>query len=472
MPRTVSRLLRYAIGLLVVAGIGFTVKLWLFPTQVATRYVTAPVTRGDIEQTVIATGTLEARNLVSVGAQVSGRVVSLKVDLGDAVTQGQLIAEIDSLPQQNALRNAEAGLATLRAQRTARVAALKQAELTFKRQQEMMSADATSRAEYEAAEATLASTRADITALDAQIEQGSIQVDTARLNLGYTKILAPMDGTVVAVVTKEGQTVNANQSAPTIVKLAELSTLTIKAQISEADVVKVKPSQKVWFTILGEPDRRYYAELRAIEPAPESIANESGSSSSSSSSSSTAIYYNGLFDVPNPDGKLRISMTATVNIVLGEARDALLVPASAIVTGAGSRSGGPQRRSAAPTAGTAAAAAAPTTTPPASGPATTATAAAPAQRPSAQGADDGERPRRRREATDGEPPAPPRFVRVLDAEGAVVEKPVRVGLNNNIQAEILEGLAEGDEVVLGQSGSAAAVGTGRRAMGIRPPPGF
>jgi macrolide-specific efflux system membrane fusion protein len=459
MPRTSSRLIRYALAAVVLIAAGLLLKAWLFPAPAAPRYVTAAVTRGDIEQTVIATGTLEARNLVSVGAQVSGRVVSLKVELGDAVEQGQLIAEIDSLPQQNALRNAEAGLATLRAQRSARVAALKQAELGFKRQQEMMSADATSRAEYEAAEASLASTRADISALDAQIEQGSIQVDTAKLNLGYTKILAPIDGTVVAVVTKEGQTVNANQSAPTIVKLAELSTLTIKAQISEADVVKVAPNQKVWFTILGEPDRRYYAQLRAVEPAPESIASET-TSSNASSTSSTAIYYNGLFDVPNPDGKLRISMTATVNIVLGEARDALLVPSSAIAAGGGSRAGagGPPRRAAADT-----------------GAPNTEAAGAAASASTSRGAEaGGERPRRRREAAadGGERPAATRFVRVLDAAGEVVEKPVRVGLNNNIQAEILEGLAEGDQVVLGQSGNAAAVNTNRRNMGMRPPPGF
>lgn len=463
MPKKPSRPIRYAVAAVVLIAAGLLLKAWLFPAPAATRYVTAAVTRGDIEQTVIATGTLEARNLVSVGAQVSGRVVSLKVDLGDTVEQGQLIAEIDSLPQQNALRNAEAGLATLRAQRSARVAALKQAELAFKRQQEMMSADATSRAEYEAAEASLASTRADISALDAQIEQGSIQVDTAKLNLGYTKILAPIDGTVVAVVTKEGQTVNANQSAPTIVKLAELSTLTIKAQISEADVVKVAPNQKVWFTILGEPDRRYYAQLRAVEPAPESIASET-TSNSASSTSSTAIYYNGLFDVPNPDGKLRISMTATVNIVLGEARDALLVPSSAIVTGGGrGGAGAAQRRApgAEATAGASAGSGAATAVP-------NAAAAAGGAEPG------GDRPRRRREAgTDGgERPAVPRFVRVLDAAGEVVEKPVRVGLNNNIQAEILEGLSEGDQVVLGQSGNAAAVNPNRRNMGMRPPPGF
>ncbi|MBN8481427.1 MAG: efflux RND transporter periplasmic adaptor subunit, partial [Xanthomonadales bacterium] len=338
MQKRTQRLVRIAIAAAVVIAAATGIKLWLFPAKAAASYVTAPVTVADIEDTVIATGELEALNLVSVGAQVSGRVVALKVAVGDVVTAGQLIAEIDSLPQQNTLRNAEAALQTTQAQRAARVAALRQAELAFKRQQDMLAGEATSRAEYETAEATLATTRADIAALDAQLAQGKIQVDTARLNLGYTKITAPIDGTIVAVVTKEGQTVNANQSAPTIVKLARLDTLTVKAQISEADVPKVKAGQKVWFTILGEPDRRYYAELRAVEPAPESIASES-SSTSSSSSSSTAIYYNGLFDVPNPEGRLRIAMTAQVNIVLAEAKDALTVPSSAL--GAAQRAEGP-----------------------------------------------------------------------------------------------------------------------------------
>ncbi len=446
-----KRLLRnlVLVAVLVAAGVGL--KLWLFPSTATQSYVTAAVARGDIEQTVIATGTLEARNLVSVGAQVSGRVVSLKVDVGDTVTSGQLIAEIDSLPQQNSLRNAEAGLATSRAQRSARVAALKQAELVFKRQQEMIAADATSRAEFEAAEATLASTRADIAALDAQIEQGTIQVDTAKLNLGYTKILAPMDGTVVAVVTKEGQTVNANQSAPTIVKLAELSTLTIKAQISEADVVRVAAGQKVWFTILGEPDRRYHAELRAVEPAPESIASESTSNTSSSSSSSTAIYYNGLFDVPNPDGKLRISMTATVNIVLADARDVLTVPASAVMAaprGTGARAAGAARTEgeAPRTAGT--------------------------QGPPGEGSTRRPRDGAAREGSPGDAAGgAPRLVRVLDAEGNPVEKPVRIGISNNILTEIRDGLAEGDTVVLGQSGAAGAAAQSRGPM-MRRPPGF
>lgn len=296
--------------------------------------VTAPVVVSDIENAVVAIGSLEASRMVSVGAQVSGQIKSLNVQLGDRVKTGDLLAEIDSTTQLNAKRNAEAALASARAMRAVQIANLRQAELSFERQKTMLTQEATSRADYEVAEAELASTTAQIQALDAQIEQGQTQLDTAKANLGYTRIAAPLDGTVVAVLAKEGQTVNAVQTAPTIVKIAKLDTITVTAQISEADVIKVHPGQTVYFTILGNPEKRYYGKLRTIEPAPESIESETSSaiSSASSSSSAQAIYYNGLFEVPNPTGELRISMTAQVYLVLGEAKGALTIPSSALGT--------------------------------------------------------------------------------------------------------------------------------------------
>ena len=292
---------------------------------------TSPVVRGDIENTVVATGELDAFQLVSVGAQASGQVKSLKVQLGDKVKAGALIAEIDPTTQLNNVRNAEAAVTSTRAQRAVQQANLRQAELAFERQKMMIADEATSKADYEAAEAQLATTKAQIEALDAQIEQGQTQLATAKANLGYTKIIAPIDGTVVALVAKEGQTVNAVQSAPTIVKLANLDVMTVSAQISEADVIKVRPGQTAYFTILGNPDKRYYGKLRTIEPAPESVQTETSQTSSSTSSNTTqAIYYNGQFEVPNTTGELRISMTAQVYLVLGEAKDALVIPSAAL----------------------------------------------------------------------------------------------------------------------------------------------
>jgi membrane fusion protein, macrolide-specific efflux system len=326
----VTRRRWWIIGAIVVAVIAVLVKLVVFPSQEAPKLVTAKAEVADIENTVLATGTLEASELVSVGAQVSGQVKKLHVALGERVELGQPIAEIDSIPQQNALRNAEAALSSQKANRAVQEANLKQAELAFQRQKDMLAEDATARADYENAEATLDATRAQIKALDAQIMQATTSLDTARTNLTYTRITAPMAGTVVAVVTKEGQTVNANQSAPTIVKLAKLDTITVNAEISEADVTKVKEGQTVYFTILGEPGQRYYATLRTVEPAPDSIESESSGANAASTSTSSAVYYNGLFDVPNPDGKLRIAMTAQVYIVLEGAKDALTIPAAAV----------------------------------------------------------------------------------------------------------------------------------------------
>lgn len=325
-PKT-KRLLTYGLGILVAIVAAVAVKLFFFPSKPEAQYATAPARVGNIERTVLASGVLEPLELVSVGAQVSGRIENLAVEVGDVVQAGQLIAQIDSLTQQNDLRDRQAALRNVRAQRASRVATLTQAQLDFTRQAQMLAADATPRAEYDAAQATLNTTRAEIAGVDAQIQQAQAAVDSAQVNLGYTRITAPIGGTVVAVVADEGQTVNANQSAPTIVMLAKLDTMTVRSEISEADVVKVKPGQRVYFTVLGDPEKRYYATLRQVEPAPASIAN---TTSTTTSTAGEAVYYNGLFEVPNPDGVLRPSMTAQVYVLLDEARNVLTIPATAL----------------------------------------------------------------------------------------------------------------------------------------------
>lgn len=395
MPK--NKILRYSLLALLVLGLAIGVKLVFFPAAKKPDYVTATAALADIEQAVLASGTLQAFKQVSVGAQASGQIKSLKVALGDVVKKGQLVAEIDSLTQQNSLRNAQAALANVQAQLLFKQATQKQAELAFQRAQTLLAADAGSRADFEAADAALHTARADVSALQAQITQAQIAVNTAQLNLGYTQILAPMDGVVVALVALEGQTVNANQSTPTIIKLARLDTITVKAQISEADVVRVKPGQKVYFTILGAPEKRYTTTLRTVEPAPDSILTDT-TSSTSTTTSATAIYYNGLLDVPNPDGQLRISMTAQVNILLDEAKQVLAIPSAAL----------------------------------------------------------GERDKQGRT-----------MVRVLGPDGLAVPRAVKVGLNNNIHAQILEGLKAGDQVVV----SEAAAGDSSTRM-RRPPMGM
>lgn len=384
-----KRYLWIAVALVAILLLG---KMLFFSVPPKPDYVTAEARLADMEDSVLASGTLEAVRQVSVGAQVSGQLKSLKVQLGDEVEQGQLVAEIDDMTQQNDLRNAQAALATRKAERQARQATLKQAELAYARQRQMLSRDASSREDFEQAEATLNVTRADIVALDAQIAQAEIEVDTARVNLGYTRISSPMNGKVVAIVTKEGQTVNSIQTAPTIIKVAQVDTMTVKAQISEADVTRVRPGQTVYFTILGEPDKRYYGTLRAIEPAPDSIQRDESTSAltgggTAASGTSEAVYYNGLFDVPNPDETLRISMTAQVFIVLGQAKQTLIIPSSAL----GKRD------------------------------------------------------------EDG------RYtVQVVGADNEPAERQIKVGMNNNVNAQVLEGLSAGERVVSAEAAAPAA----------------
>jgi len=328
LPTTRRGRLLLSIIVLVVLAV---IVAWYLRKPTAPALATTAVSRGDIEQTVDATGVIDAYKLVSVGAQASGQIKSLKVQLGDTVKEGDLIAEIDATTQQNQVLNAQATLDQVKAQRSVQQASLREAELEFARQRQMLAAEATSRAEFDAAEAKLKTARAQIQSYEAQIKGRETELATARATLAYTRITAPMDGTVVAVVAEEGRTVNANQTAPTIVMLARLDLVTVNAEVSEADVVKIKAGMPVYFTTLGEPDRKYHATLRQINPAPASIANDSASSSSSSSSSaSSAVYYNALFDVENPDGTLRIDMTAQVSVMLKQAKGVLTIPAVAL----------------------------------------------------------------------------------------------------------------------------------------------
>lgn len=403
-----TRLVFVALLLLAAAGL---LLLWsgYFDRQTSSA-ITAPVTRGNIEEVVLATGTFKPAKLVAVGAQVSGRIIALHVKLGDAVKKDTLIAEIDSTTQSNDLRTAQASLANVRAQRQESEADLANAELTLIRQQTIFRNQAGSKADLDSAEASEKKITAQIAALDAQITSAQVAVETAQANLSYTHITAPMDGTVLAIVNQQGQTVNAAQSAPTIVILGQLDTMIVRTEISEADIVRVKVGQPVYFTILGDPGTRHDAVLQSIEPAPESITSDSSvtststtsssSTSTTSSSSSSAIYYNGVFAVPNGDNHFRTYMSAEVHIVLGQAKDVLTIPSSAL----GAR------------------------------------------------------------LTDGS-----YNVLVVGEDGKQILRKVTVGLNNNVTAEIQSGLSAGESIVIGE---ATAATTKSNSFGGPPPMGL
>ncbi|SMO93008.1 efflux RND transporter periplasmic adaptor subunit [Paracoccus laeviglucosivorans] len=299
----------------------------------APAYMTAAITRGNVEVTVMAEGTLKPQNLVAVGAQVSGRITRLAVKLGDRVQQGDLIAEIDSVTQQNDLRTAQAALANITAQRAEKQAVLALAEKNLTRQKALVRTNVSTRSDFDTAEQEVAVAEAQIAALVAQLAQAQVAIETAQANLAYTRITAPSAGTVLAVVNQAGQTVNAVQSSPTIVVLGQLDRMAVHAKISEADIGKVGVGQKVRFHLLGDAARSYEAELQAIAPAPQSIVNDSAIDPDSASDSDTAaVYYTGIIPVDNADGHLRTYMTAQVSIVQGEARNVLTIPAVALGT--------------------------------------------------------------------------------------------------------------------------------------------
>ncbi|MBP5076442.1 macrolide transporter subunit MacA [Pseudomonas chlororaphis] len=380
MEKSKFRKIAMGLALVVVAGLVFyAVRA---PAQ-APQYLTAKAERGDIENAVLASGLLEGIKQVDVGAQVSGQLKSLKVKLGDKVKKGQWLAEIDPLVLQNTLRQAQVDEENLQAQRRATIAQLKETKSIYERYLGLQEDAAISKQEFETATANYEVQRANLLSLDAQIKNAHIQIDTAKVNLAYTRIVAPIDGDVVGIVTQEGQTVIANQLAPVLLKLADLDTMTVKAQVSEADVIHISPGQEVYFTILGE-DRRYYGKLRGTEPAPQNFLD---TPPAGTPKQTTAVFYNALFDVPNPDHRLRISMTAQVRIVLDTAKDVLTVPVAAL---------GPRNN-------------------------------------------------------DGSFP-----VRVLDAKGQAQQRNVQTGINNNVKVQIKDGLAEGDQVVIGDPVPAVA----------------
>lgn len=397
----------YALVVAIVAAVGyFAWTRWIAPADPTAQFATAVVQRGDLEDVVTATGTLQPRDFVDVGTQVSGQVRKLRVQVGDVVKQGDLLAEIDPTVFKARVDADRAQLANLQAQLADREAQRVLAEQQFERQQGLMRENATSDEALQTASASLQSARAQIAALRAQIQQEESQLRGDEANLGYTRIYAPMAGTVVSQTAKQGQTLNANQQAPIILRIADLSTMTVQTQVSEADVPKLRVGMDVYFTTLGGDGKRYYGKLRQINPTPNIVNN--------------VVLYDALFDVPNPSGELMTQMTAQVFFVLASTKNALVVPVTALepLRGAGERRRGARGGAAG------------------NGP---------------RVAPD---PRTRFAGKDA-------LVRVVNGEGKLEERKVQVGAVNRVAAAIVSGLEPGERVVTGARSGDRSVPTGR-----------
>lgn len=295
------------------------IGLWQRQQPPKLEYLTETVTLADIEDTVIAGGQVYAQELVDVGAQATGRVDKLHVSLGQRVKKGDLIADIDASQQRNALKDDEASYRSLLAHHDIKKIQLAQLQSDFVKQQQGFKAGVLPESEFSKAKTALSVAKKELLASEAQLEQSRLKIATAKTNLAYTRITAPIDGVVVSIVTKAGQTINAMQSSPTIIKLAQIDTVQIKAKFSEADIPKLKVGMKAKFSILGLPNQPFEATLEALELAPIGEATTQG-----------AVYYYGLLNVPNPNHQLFIGMTANVNVVIAQKMQTLAIPLTAL----------------------------------------------------------------------------------------------------------------------------------------------
>lgn len=369
--------------------------LWQGQSSSQASYTTTAVQRGDIEQLVTATGVLQPRNFVDVGAQVSGQLKVLHVEVGDPVKEGDLLAEIDTTVYTARVDATRAQLRNQQAQLQDREAQLKLAQITHQRAQNLHKEDAITEEELQRAQATLQSARAQLASLQAQREQTESSLRVEEANLEFSRIYAPMDGTVVSITARQGQTLNASQTTPDVLRIADLSVMTVQAQVSEADIGKLELDMPVYFTVLGGEGQRWYSQLNRIEPTPEVLNN--------------VVLYNALFNVPNPSGRLMTQMTTQVFFITEQARNALQVPVAALTFIPDNKERSDRREP--------------------------------------QAASDKGRTRIAK-------------ITVINARGVKEEREVVIGISDRVRAELISGLKEGEQVVVGVPGTQSQ-GTGR-----------
>ncbi|WP_122871380.1 efflux RND transporter periplasmic adaptor subunit [Campylobacter showae] len=330
-----KKLIKFIAAFAVLAGVGYYFYDKNFNVPQGDQFITSKAVRGELVKSIESNGEIYATELIDVGAQVGGQIKKLYVKLGDVVKAGDMIAEIDSATQQNNVDTKKAQLGIYEAKLNSAKVALEISKTKFKREQELFAKNATSKEEFENAKNTLAANEASLKEIEAQVAQAKISLNTAQIDLGYTKITAPKDGVVVSVQVEEGQTVNSNQTTPTIVNIADLSKVLLKMEIAEGDITKIKVGSKVEYSILSEPNRKFHAQISSIDPGLTTLSNgkyktTSSSGATTSSSSSSAIYYYAKAVVDNPDGTLRIGMTTQNTIILDSVKNAVIVPSIAI----------------------------------------------------------------------------------------------------------------------------------------------
>lgn len=305
-----------------------------FKQEEASKALTTRLEKGSIRGTVTAAGEVYARDLVDVGAQVSGQIKKLYVKVGDKVQKGDMIAQIDSVTQENEIAQQKAQLLIHEANLASAKIVAANAKTQYNRELQLYKRNAASKEAVENAKNSAALKEAEQKQIEAQIEQTKLQLSTAETNFGYTKITAPISGTIVSMPVEEGKTVNSNQTTPTIVKIADLSKMEIKMQIAEGDISKVKVGMDVEYSILSDLDNIKKAKIYKIDPGLTTLSDgtydKTSSGSSSSSSSDSAIYFYAKMLVDNENDFLKIGMTTENNIIVSEANNTSYLPTSVI----------------------------------------------------------------------------------------------------------------------------------------------
>ncbi|MDR6232854.1 efflux RND transporter periplasmic adaptor subunit [Pseudomonas oryzihabitans] len=295
---------------------------------------TVVVSRADIQSQVTALGTLQPRRYVDVGAQASGQILRLHIEPGSEVEAGQLLVEIDPATQQARVEAGHAQIDALQAQLAEQRALQTLAGQQHRRQLELARGNATRTEDVQSAKAQLDASAARVRGLEAQIRQARAGLRRDEAELGYTRIYAPLSGTVVAVDAREGQTLNAQQQTPLILRIARLSPMTLWAQVSEADISRIKPGMTTWFTLLSGEPRRWEGKVRQILPVPPRPLEQSnqggGSPVGGQAGQSRVVLYTVLIDVDNEDRTLMADMTAQVTFVVDQVAGALSLPVAAV----------------------------------------------------------------------------------------------------------------------------------------------
>jgi len=305
-----------AIGGAVIAALlvyGLSRAGWSAPKP-ATAPQTVTVAPADITQTVQASGLLQPKVKVDIGAQLGGQIRKLHVQLGQRVKAGALLVTLDPDAAQNAVQQARAALAQQAATMKRTGVEMEAARLESRRQRRLLDGNATTAFERDQADTALAKFEAEYEGQQATLEQRRADLADKQLKLSYTHVHAPMDGEVVAIAVQEGQTVSALQASPTLLTLAQLGQMTVRARVAEAEVGLVQPGQAARLTTLSAQARRYEGRVQVIQPIPERIGN--------------GLFYNVLFDIDNGDRQLLSDMTVQVDLEVARARQ---VPALPIV---------------------------------------------------------------------------------------------------------------------------------------------